>query len=907
MTYSDITATGRGSLSFRLVIEGFHLEAVTKSTMEKAASGSNRARKQGLSVRGVKISQRADLPRATVESESASFSFIDYDEVWTAAFAADPLYTTWLAADATGGFSSLTVDSTADWPSEGFLWLNSEVIRYESKTSTSFGTLTRGQYNTIQQDHFTWGGARRTYPEITSSHTILQGRRVRLYAYGQGDDPQGDGQQIWLGIVSGEPRMQGTSWSLSADPITALLEQDIGADLGPNAVARGIHIPAPYSASFIIERRAVTPAAGLFPIPNQPDGWVAATTSHTISVNGFFETQADFIAAINAEIATVTSTWSSVITAHEGAPGFLFDRPEEYRAYHFKADIPSTSVYGETVNVRSAQGCSPTEPNFGLATEAGSNPQPLTSGGVTIYWRPSLSDFPGRDTPPISGAGTVPRGLFSGNSTLTNGNRLYVASEVAVTSNATAAVITVSGEEYLPSRVSNIDATNGYIELEIDAEGAYRGFSFSTYTGRTFGGTYFAFSSESVPSITFGRFLARALTTSTPGAGTYALLLALQTDVPSQVNLGALPMFQPGDWNASEWNAAYVDRTNYAKWREYMVVEPTQFGEIVSPDLQLAGLFLALDSSGRMTVKKLRLAVPTEIPVASITSANLITDDGFPQYDIGAIGAYNQIDIQDGYNAISDEYEGVPVRVRDVAAFGRNPVQRSLQIKPKSRYYDVNTPYEDAVRIAQGVLGIYGGPYAYVTCEVPLTFMSVALGSTVSVSTKQLPNRLGLRGVSAALGVVTAREIDLYAARISLTILLSASRISGYAWGGRIKSGSENNISGDKWELELETGLYYASGAEAEDYLDKLDAIVIYRWDSTSSTTITGTVDGASGNIVTVDLDSTWTPGSDEWAIAFDDSGGANTLTTSQKRFAYIASSDSRVFASEPARVFSAG
>lgn len=885
MTYSDVIALGSGKLSFRLAIEGFHLEAVTSASMEKAASGSNRARKVGLSVRGVKISQRADLPRATIEAESATFELVDYDDVWTAAFAADPAHTTWLGADATGSFSSLTVDSTDGWPDEGFVWLNSEVIRYASKTSTSFGTLTRARYDTISQDHYTWGGARLGYPEVTSSHTILQGRRVRLFAYGEGDDMQGDGQQIWLGIMSGEPRMQGPSWSVSADPITALLEQDLGADLGPPARARGIHIPEPYVARFAVDRlTGLTSSPAPIPYQGAPEN-----SPVYFSVSGFFESQDDFVAAVNVELQAITSSWDSTITCvSDGESG-----------YHFEAWIPLVSTYGETVNVRDADDSSPTEPAFQIATNGLGLPQNRTAGDETIYWLPQ-SGSRTRSIPIAPNAGTVPRGAFNGRYSGGEGRRIYIASDIAVTGSVTAATLTVGDAEYSAARIVSTDAAAGYVELAAPT-GSPAGL-----TGRPESEWIF-FAGPTFISILFGR----SLNTVSPfEMGTYSLLKSIEDQVPSQVNLGAMPMFQPTDWNATEWLAAYDEATEYAKSRAYTITEPTPFGEIVSPDLQLASLYLAFDSGGRMTVKRLRLASPTEISVGAIDKTYLLTDDDFPQYNLGAIGAYNQVDIQDGYNAATDEHEGIPVRVRDVKSFGRNPSSRSLQIKTKSRKFFSSTtevPYEDAVRIATNVLGIYGVPYAYVTCDVPLQWRDVTLGMTVGLDTKQLPGRDGKRGISNVLGVVVAREIDLYAARITLTILTSQVRVSGYAWGGRIEMSTATNISGDIWDINLEPGLYYASGTLASDYLKNDDAIFVYVWDSTSSTTVSGTVVSASGDTVRVKFDSTWTPGSDEWAIVFDDHSGANPLTANQKRFAYIASSDSRVFGSAPARVFSPG
>jgi hypothetical protein len=69
------------------------------------------------------------------------------------------------------------------------------------------------------------------------------------------------------------------------------------------------------------------------------------------------------------------------------------------------------------------------------------------------------------------------------------------------------------------------------------------------------------------------------------------------------------------------------------------------------------------------------------------------------------------------------------------------------------------------------------------------------------------------------------------------------------------------------------------------------DKIVVRQFDSASPTEVTGVVTDVSGDFldVTVALDGTWTPGSDEWTL---ESQPHSEATTHQRKYAYVANDD---------------
>lgn len=859
MTWSRVQTTGRGTLAWRLQIAGFPVEFVSSRAMETMAA-DGRQRICGLDFSGVKLSQKADLVRCKLDATGATFKLPDVGAAVTAALNTAPSATTWLTADMTFAASSATVKSTEGFPSSGYLYLDSEVIAYSGKTSTTFTGLTRGVWNTLPQAHYVPDGAFLRYPEITTRPTVLDGRRVRLFVYGRGDDPTGDGTQVWLGVMQGDPRMQGPSWSIMVDPISRVLDAELGGDLGDPVSVRGIYYPATSPWVLHVGRAAYSSGSSTaIPI---------GIYSHNIRIADFFETQEAFIARVNAELATLTASWTGV--------SGIYCRASRDGTYHFEIQ---TAANPDGIDLRLERlEC---EPVFEAATvttnaEAWDDAPIYTMLASTTYYvhpKPWLAAMPGAGLVPRGVFGRTPGGLESDEAAAAATrppSRLYLGGSIGVSANTTLAVVSWDTGSDQPYSILARSTTNRSIDL-LRAFAPARGSESDRHV----------YTPATLPQVRLGRTYDSA---DLPGEGTANLMRSLELDALTQINTGASPAIESGDYNFTEWSAAYDGAPPYAGERYYSSLSPLKLDEIISPDLQLLGYFLAFDSSGKLTVRRIRLASPTEAGVFAITKSNLLTDKGMPAYERGAVGLFNTVVIRDGYDPQEDRYTLPPTKVRDVRAYGRNPIARSVLIEPKSTSVAPIAP-ADAVRIADGVLGVFGNAYAYITLDVPLTaFASTTLGSTVSIATAHIPDATGTRGVSDLVGLVVGREIDFMGARITLTILASPQAIAGYAPSALITDQTDNG--GDEWEIELDSA-YFVDGDSAENHFLAGDGVYVYRFDSLTAGTVTGTVVSAVGNVVTVQFNATWTPSTDEWVLAYAD-GDAGTVTDHQKRYAFV-------------------
>ncbi len=864
---SAVLDTGGGSMSFRLEIEGLATAAVTRRDMESASDSTGRARKTGLSVRGVKLSQEADLPRATVEASGATFKFADYLGVWTAAFNTAPTCTTWLAANLSAADTSITVKSTQDWPASGYLYIDSEVIAYASITSGTTFDITggRGKFGTLAQAHYIPDGRFLRVPEITNQPVSLEGRRVRLSLYGGGDSKTGDGEQIWLGMVASEPRMVGPEWSIMVDPISRILDGEIGNDLGEEVTPRGIYIPTGWNLYIGWDGTALVP--------------FESRGSQRVEMQGFWNTQQDFLDALNVKLAAL-SIGDTAIYARAAADG----------TYFFQIQVGAGA---DAVSIVGVMG--PNEPFFENASLQLSDdgydvtdPFVLTVSATTTYY---CFGNPARSTMP--GAGKCPRGVFTtfrdipgaeaaGVGAAYPSSRVYLGGAISVPSNTNLALVTwpASGSsDAVEYTITSSDASTR--SLVLGRAGVRPGDLSDLHW----------YTPDSLPTIRLGR----VYNTAYGGTGTYDLMQTLRLAAADQVNTGAVPLIRSGDFNAAAWYGAYrtdtpesLNVSALAAHRRYSSLKTVKLSEYVCPDLQLAGLFLSFDSDGALTVERLRLASPVEVGTLQITQ--ILKEDGPPPYERNAIGSFNTFVVHEGYNPVSDEYTQAPVIVRDVAAYGRSPLSRSIIVEPKSTYLLGAVKLEDIVAAAAGVLGIYGNPYAYTTISVPLTAFASTLGSTVSITTNLLPNASGTRGVEDLVGIVTAREIDLYGARIQLTVLLSTRRIAGYAPSALVLS--QTNPSGNTWAITLDPD-YFRTGEDAADHFVALDRAKIYRFDSLTTGQAYGVVVSVVGNVVTVLFDGVWNPtatADQEWVLGFAPSDDG-AVSANQRRYAVCADS----------------
>lgn len=870
MTWENVVETGSGKLRFRIEIEGLRYSFVTHRSLIDEAPVDNpatRIRLPGLIVDGVKIAQRADIASAKIQASSCTFRIADVDGAATAAFATRPSATTWLegelSATETG---SMTVKSTALFEPSGVLWLDTEAISYVSTLDgTQFVGLTRGVFDTRAQGHYVPDGGRLRYPSVTDRPLVLDGRRVRLYVYGAGDDGVGTGTQIWLGVVAREPTLRGPAWTLSCDPISRVLDYDLGSDLEKPLTPRGIYISGGRSAVFGFLLSAddkVAPLAG---------GTVAEALS--VEVAGFFETQEEFVAAINDAIQdSAIAAWPTDVQAYVTDSGRY--------AFRFRTASSSPKAVVPWLNVPITEG---EWPNGRLFIPASS----LIDGGTEVHSVSASATYEVEASGGVDGHGLVPRGTFNLTSVSFTRlgaawppNRIYVNTTVGAGARTEAYItgLLLSGgsdrhnANDVPLEVVDTDPSAGFIALAPIALAS------NLY-----------FTPASSPEIRIGRRFGFGTSLDT-------VLAAIVDEGDEDLNLGASPDLRADDYDASAFEA--LGHGALTQSRSYSMFAPCALSELVSAELQLGGFFLTFESTGKLSCARLRFASTTERGVYSITPSNLITDDGFPEYERVAVGLYSTLAVSTGYAPADDSYRGV-ITVRDVTATGLNPNGRTIKIEPKSGFIRREGELDGVVALADTLLGVLGSPYAYVTCAVPLTGFDAVLGDPVSITTAHLPAVDGTRGVTGLRGIVVEREIDLYAARIEMTLLVSERQVAGYA--PQAKVASHTNVSGNTWDVVLRPE-YFADGDNAEPHFVAGDAVEIYRWDSTTAGLIEGDVVSVTGYTVRVTFDSTWTPGSDEWILSADD---ATECTETQSAYCFLAGADGAIdftAGAEPAR-----
>jgi hypothetical protein len=866
MSWSQIKASGRGQLAWRLSIEGCPVEFVTHTGMERTTA-DGRTRVVGLRSDGIKLEERVHLPTAEIDSSGMTLTVADVRDAVTAALDTDPTQRTWLddGANVTASDATITVASTVGFPSSGTIHIGTEAITYSGTTPTTFTGCTRGVWDTLAAAHYVLDGERLGYPEVTDRPSVLEGRRARLFAYGAGDDKQGSGTQVWLGVVRVEPSYRGGEWAIGIDPITRILTQTIGADTDNPVTPRGIYYPPELPLRV---RFRANDAAGAFPQAwfNQP---IDTSLDSEIEVSGFFETQQDFVDAVNVEIAgsPIAGCATAIEAVSDGAAGWYFQirtsaSPVALYASVEAADNPIDTQNGEqTFEFRwpyesRSFAAAPLTAVAASSTYYIGNPR-NTGGQVPRGALPSVAGRP---------RGTV---YFGGSAAISIGNRV------------TAALI--DDREFV---LSNADTATRSADLAARPS--------TVVTGESGPAEIFWCGQDTLPEIRLGRGYGN----TNVGAWLYTQLLP---DVAEYVNTGAVPMIQAGDLanlpGLVEFGAALVE-TPGAQFRSFALWNSVEIGELLREELKLLGLYPALDASGRITFRRVRIPAATEEGTA-VTSQHVIVDGGWPTIEKAGQGLYNTVIVRTGYNAREDKHLGPTISVRDVEAFGRSPNVRALEIAPFTKAATLPT-IDDVVGTASRVLGVFGGAYRTVTFEVPLTLFDVTVGTTLVLTSSKFLGGDGTKGVVGRAGILIGKTWEPMDARGQFTVLVPAGDFAGYVPEARLSAtftGSSGTVTVNSADLPAST--------TAATWWEVGDLVRVYVYDSGTPQTITGEVTSVAGDVVGLSLDAGWTPGGLVWVLGSQPSTAA--IREAQRRFAYVADADGRIdtlTGSVPGRAF---
>lgn len=840
MTAARVRATGRGWWQARLSVAGWPYEAVTGRSLERTAT-DGRLRRVGFDLAGVRLEARADIARASLDTQGFRASLDDFrglrtdglrGRIWTDAFRRPGAQTT-LRTNLTTSATTADVHDTSQFPSSGYLHIGTEAIAYSGKTATTFTGLTRGVWGTIAQAHFVPDGEQLHYPLVSDRPLSLEGRRAELYLYGPGDDPQGAGTLRWVGICATDVSYDGEGrWSFTVDPITRLLAQQIGGDLSESVPIRGILHPvtSPVVFTFI----------------NQDLGRTVK-----VAVAGFWETQADFCTSATSAIATAIASslgWSSLWTSGSSivAEASAEDRLGFRLVYTVGAG--AGTVFRIQGGVQSDWGTERIDSvgAFGWRDPDGNIVESPVAGG--IYTRAIELPVPRA----VVGARGPAAWLTADVSWPVGGialgleRRIYLGGLIVPSSTMAAFLEDGSGGEGQPLTITGANTTDRYLE-----------------------GTM-AFASLG-PSTRLR--LGRRLTVGT----VESLRAALAAQSPGVANTGAMPLIGSLDiLPATEVTEAATSNPLGAN-RVFDAYEGIELSEIVEHELRALGCYQRLSSGGIIEWARVRLAMETDDAGAvEITDGEIMGPVRVERSQYGMIGT---LVYRTGYEPRDGKHRS-SVTARDVQATAPARSSRAHEIAqrsyPESRVVTAvewwaHSPPEatppEVARLAMPVFGMFGSPYDVWTIQLGPRRGTILIGQSVAVTSARIPDPdTGELGVTGRVGLVTGTIEDLSTGQVTIEVFFHGQRFAGYAPG--VEVSGQTNVAGNVWDVDFAAVADYLDSADIRTHLRVGDLVRVTQFDSATPTEVTGTVTAeTSATRLRVTFDAVWTPGGSTWML----------------------------------------
>lgn len=866
-----MSLTGKDKLEFRLSVEGWPYEFVTADEME-TTTADGRVRVSGLLRQGLAWSELVNPAEATLDCEGMSISIIDRqrDSAVTAALASAPARTTWLDSLMSTTSTVITMMSQAGFVEGDIVHIGTEAIELgEWDGGGIFTGCTRAKWDTIAQRHRTLDGQTTVRSTCTDVPISLEGRRARLYYYSSGDSLTGAGTQCFMGLCTTDARLEsdGSTWTLTIDPISRLLQQEIGSDLADTLHPRGYHYHIYHRFNVYIEESSSSTtfaasgnAIGV-EIPGNTyfHGAGAAVVDTRVEGECHYETVEDLAKDVTSLLTAALAASAMECSAIEMIPleaqggtwtimARLGATPRALRV--------SISAYDASEEGGGGGEVIPTN-------EAGDSVTEWTAS-ATYYFTPASASLP-----PVGKCQNISlpydRRFASEVSLLEMpvSNELYIGGSFDFGS---AWSIGISGArikwpdgEEVTYEVTSTDDDKRSLVLEREADDRH-----------LFAGPV------DLPEIRLCRKIA--------SGDVFDFVTALVAASPNHASSGAVPFLTSSDIGLSGWDS----KTGFP-WqsdREYYAADQVDLDEMLANEFRLVGLIPVLGSSGVIGSRLLTLPVKTLGSAIDLDSTNILVDRGFPTWERnGLFGNITGVVMRTGFDRFEGKWLGPTFVIRDQTAIARKKIRRDVTIAPRSETSSsAPIPPDQAVAALTPIFSLLGGDYAIIRLEVPLhdgtnNFLSATMGRTVTVTSEYVPDVItGARGADEVPGLIVGRRVELDTGRVALTILAPYRRIAGYAPSLTISA--ETNITGNKWSLTVigdtpwpvaEEFMDQSAGGDViSDFFEVGDAITIVQADG--STTVAGTIDTVTEpDTIEVTLDGSWTPSTDLWLLMFDD------------------------------------
>jgi len=867
MSWADVVARGSGAIAYRLVIAGQPYEWVSSSALIGAGT-EDRERIGGLEARSVQWGESLDP--ATVKLRASGFTarIIDDGSNRTGdSFSRQPTRINYLSSSVSATAVSIPLTST-NTASGDIFFLGNECFKITSGGGTAAPTVNspRGYRDTIATAHTVDTTLGLTRPEVTFEETGLANGRATVegsiaYLYAYGDGETGDGTLVWRGIVAAQPKLRDlTTWEVQLDSIASALNQSLNADLAEPSTLRGINYNAQTAPLYQISILA-------------GDSWDGAV-AHTATVGGadlagYYETQEDFCAALEALIRTASSTWGThALNRTSGERPTLIPQPTTSGAWRFVYSTPSSShrwCNVDTLNETTAR----VDPVY-----TSGMPMIRLSDGVRLFTVSASESFEPYSFARVEAAGTVPRGFVGYLSAAVSTQTIYIGGSITLATGDSIALEWPSfdGKDALTRQydVLTWDATTRRATLRVRRIPGPMPTALDRY-----------YTASSVPTVTSSRTYA--------AEGTFAdFLIALTTDSPTYAPSGRMPLVTTEHIDTSAITTT-VDAVSLGRdWlraRTYAGASDVSLAKMIEDECKLYGLVPYVTTDGRLAFREFRVGAGTESTSYTIDANNNLSGAQMPGWEPNAYGLVNTIQLKTGFDPLTSKHVGRTFVVRDAAALSRNPLPTMMKIEPRSTWAgDADIPYSEVLAMAQTWLGVLGGAYATITVACKLDAINAVIGSQVSVTIAQLPDvDSGGRGIVAASGVVIGRKVKPLDAVVELTLLSTYVRVAGYAPSSRISS--VTLVSGSTYDIVLDSS--QPAGYATTSAWQSGDLVRIATYDNATPASAELTV--TSVTVSTRTVRATLTVGTIPTGtrnLEYDD---ATVVQSTQERYAFIA------------------
>jgi hypothetical protein len=950
MSWDSITRYGNGRVRYAIVIEGWPEIWVTDHSLTLSSSADGRTVRVGLKRDGLSFSERAQLSQGRLEASAMTFKIAgnDHQDTATESFARVGQPAGVLASDLSTTGIALT--GLAGCPAAGYYHIGTEAFFSdpEGAGTNPWPLAARGVWDTQAQSFSTSDGGIPLVHHIYYHPTTAEGRRVTLYAWGDGDsgaayDPTGAdtslGRPIWRGIISTPPRpAEGKSWTITADHVSTVFRQSIAArnreirPVGiyhsaenPFYIAVARHGSSGMTLSFAHKHLMFAESHGGF-LAQINDLLADAIASSETTLSSFFEEitisydpatdqyRLDALTVASPGSFTGSNAQMLVISSHV-AGAVIAGLHSGLHAQHW-VNLDG----GDTVHSASFD-------SSGFTTFEGDaryycylhTPEWRTRGASEDAIQPWFRAVTNAFDPAGFGAGPSYDYRVATDSTTPassaavefyTGRRIWIDQDWgALSSNA----VTVDLETI---EASPFRENEGSIELVVEDSGDEAGVywilvDYDDATKPFYGWAH-------ADTVIRPTFVAAGPT------DVIGFIDTLIDTVAENANDGDLPFIRHVDFDTS--TLVRHRHGGITAARRYAFSKPVAIEEVIGEELKMVAHMMTTD---RDSAKVKIVPIPILTPSISAT----LDDDGdpiavgseqiqtpaggsgaFPTYEIQSQGLVSTVSLKTGYIASKDEHAGMTYTASDAGLLGTHKRRgvTDLTIAPKSEGPPITL--EVANEIAANILAVLGREYATIKVRVPFTRFRLMLGDVVLFTSPHVPNTQGTRGLSNARALVIGRRWNLDPERnehgeIELLVLLNTNAVAGYAPSGFI-TGQSGSVA--TWTLtlsaanELNILISPRGDGDVAGTFAVGDKIVLVPLDNDDARvggdTITGEVTSVSGATMGVALDATWTPGSDEWMIEFQSAGD---VETTQLVSCFVAGPDAQIDNTHPARLLS--